>query len=112
MNFDTLEFEEIAAKLGKDGWAIKYIWSGESAAFKFWLSEKHGIGASDVNGGYSFWVVDDYWTRPSGARNDYDAWYSFGYLLEDCPESTPEQAGFTRVSTKKSAFERAGRGQV
>ncbi|WP_018235686.1 hypothetical protein [Ensifer sp. BR816] len=101
MNFDTLEFEEIAAKLRRDGWAIKYIWSGECAAFKSWLSEKHGIAATDVNGGYSFWVVDHSWAPPSGARSDYDAWYSFGYELELDPELTPDRIGFRRVRTKR-----------
>ncbi len=40
MNFDTLEFEEIAANLlARAGWAIKYIWSDlKPSAFKLWLS--------------------------------------------------------------------------
>lgn len=101
MNFDTLEFEEIAANLARAGWAIKYIWSGEATAFRLWLSETHGIAATDVGGGYSFWVVDHYWAPPSGARNVSDAWYSFGYRLEDDPELTPDQIGLTRVRKKK-----------
>lgn len=101
MNFDTLEFEEIAAKLARDGWAIKEIWSGEAAAFKLWLFETHGIAATYIVGGYSFWVVDHRWVRPSGARSDDDAWYSFGYALEDNPDLTPDQAGFTRSRKKK-----------
>ncbi len=103
MNFDTLEFEDIAAKLARDGWAIKYIWSGETAAFKLWLVETHGIAASDVGGGYSFWAVDQYWALPSGARSVSDAWYEFVYGLEDDPELTPDQVGFTRVRKKKRA---------
>lgn len=101
MNFDTLEYQEIAAKLARDGWAMKYIWSGEAAAFKLWLGETHGIAATHVGGGYSFWVVDQYWAPLSGARNVSDAWYSFGDELEDDPELTPDQAGFTRVRKKK-----------
>ncbi|RVP15554.1 hypothetical protein CN085_10670 [Sinorhizobium meliloti] len=96
MNFDTLEFDEIAAKLRSNGWAIKYIWSGERDAFGNWLSERHGIKATGVDGGYSFWIVDDYWEPPATARSIYDAWYNFGFELEIDPELTPERVGFQR----------------
>ena len=43
MNFETLEYQEIAAKLKRQGWAIIYIWSGERDAFKDWLSESQRL---------------------------------------------------------------------
>lgn len=102
MNFDTLEYEEIAAKLKNDGWAIKYIWSKEHDAFKAWLSERHGIAAIGIDGGFSFWVVDKLWKRPLNARSTYDAWYIFGDALELDPDITPERIGFARVRPRKA----------
>ncbi|WP_028004601.1 hypothetical protein [Sinorhizobium meliloti] len=97
MNFDTLEFEEIAAKLRSDGWAIKYIWSGEREAFEEWLSKRHGIKVTGIDGGYSFWVVDHYWAPPPTAQSVYDAWYNFGFELEIDPDLTPDRVGFRRL---------------
>ncbi|MQX25017.1 hypothetical protein GHJ84_29585 [Sinorhizobium meliloti] len=101
MDFETLEYQEIAAKLKRDGWAIKYIWSGERDAFKDWLSGSQGIKATGVDGGYSFWVVDHYWEPPPTAKNSYEAWYNFGFELELDPDLTPDRVGFRLARSRR-----------